>query len=156
MYPVENFTLDSKLLHNQRLWWLWQIWGMWTYLLSNIPNFEYFETKSVFLSDIFFTMKWGTEMMNIWKNLSNTSDSEYFGHKCKVWGNAGSDEECKFERTSSRTICNFVMQFWTWTNEKKWKWWHKSESESEKSASSRTVCNWHKSESENEKKPEWL
>ena len=28
MYPVENFTLDSKLLHNQRLWWLWQIWGM--------------------------------------------------------------------------------------------------------------------------------
>ena len=28
MYPVENFTLDSKLLHNQRLWWLWQIWGV--------------------------------------------------------------------------------------------------------------------------------
>ena len=28
MYPVENFTLDSKLLRNQRLWWLWQIWGV--------------------------------------------------------------------------------------------------------------------------------
>ena len=28
MYSVENFTLDSKLLHNQRLWWLWQIWGV--------------------------------------------------------------------------------------------------------------------------------
>ena len=28
MYPVEDFTLDSKLLHNQRLWWLWQIWGV--------------------------------------------------------------------------------------------------------------------------------
>ena len=26
MYPVESFTLDSKLLHNRRLWWLWQIW----------------------------------------------------------------------------------------------------------------------------------
>ena len=28
MYPVENFTLDSKLLQKQRLWWLWQIWGV--------------------------------------------------------------------------------------------------------------------------------
>ena len=25
---MENFTLDSKLLHNQRLWWLWQTWGV--------------------------------------------------------------------------------------------------------------------------------
>ena len=25
---MENFTLDSNFLHNQRLWWLWQIWGM--------------------------------------------------------------------------------------------------------------------------------
>ena len=28
MYPVENFTLDPKLLHNQLLWRLWQIWGV--------------------------------------------------------------------------------------------------------------------------------
>ena len=28
MYPVEKITLDTKLLHNQRLWWLWQIWGV--------------------------------------------------------------------------------------------------------------------------------
>ena len=27
-YPLENFTLDWKLLHNQRLRWLWQISGM--------------------------------------------------------------------------------------------------------------------------------
>ena len=28
MYPLGNFTLDSKLFHDQRLWWLWQIWGV--------------------------------------------------------------------------------------------------------------------------------
>ena len=28
MYPVENFTLDSKLLHNQRFWWFRQIRGV--------------------------------------------------------------------------------------------------------------------------------
>ena len=28
VYTVESFTLDSKLLHNWRLWWLWQIWGV--------------------------------------------------------------------------------------------------------------------------------
>ena len=27
-YPLENFTLDWIILHNQRLWWLWQIWSM--------------------------------------------------------------------------------------------------------------------------------
>ena len=27
-YPLENFTLDWFVLHNQRLWWLWQIWSM--------------------------------------------------------------------------------------------------------------------------------
>ena len=27
-YPLENFTLDWFILHNQRLWWLWQIWSM--------------------------------------------------------------------------------------------------------------------------------
>ena len=26
--PVENFILDSKLLHNQQLRWLWQMWGV--------------------------------------------------------------------------------------------------------------------------------
>ena len=32
---MENFTLDTKLLHNQRLWWLWQIWSVSVYTLPN-------------------------------------------------------------------------------------------------------------------------
>ena len=30
LYPVDNFTRDSTLLHYQRLWRLWRLWGLMT------------------------------------------------------------------------------------------------------------------------------
>ena len=47
MWPLEKFTLDWILLHNQWLWWLWQIWGMiiMYYLFSRGYGFACFNQE---------------------------------------------------------------------------------------------------------------
>ena len=81
---METFTLDSKLLYNQRLWWLWQIWGV--HLLS--PKYC-LTTSSSFCEGssgafLFFHL---CNFLPLWSSLSLNPpfnieiNSHYFGTK---------------------------------------------------------------------------